>query len=82
MFDVNGYLGSADAVFGDVDLHHTSLCIEGFGGVEDKVADAVVDVVTTVALNGLQRVGVMAYQHVCTSLYQLMGLQSLTGHGL
>ena len=69
-----------DLVFSYFYLHHAGLAVQRFGGVEDEVANAVVDIMTTIALNGLKRMGVVAYQHVGPCLYQVVGLQSLTGH--
>ena len=65
-----------------VQLNHTSLAVDGFLLVKDEVADAVVDVFTLVGLNGLQGVGMVAYQHIGTRIDELAGLQSLSRHGL
>ena len=80
-FNVDGEGRGSDAVFGNIDFDHAGLAVQRLGGVEDEVTNAVVDVMTTIALKGLKRMGVVAYQHVGPCLYQVVGLQSLTGHG-
>ena len=57
------------------------MAIDGLVLVEDEVANAVVDLLTTIVLDGLEGVGVVADQDVGTCLNQLVGFQSLTGYG-
>ena len=49
---------------GDTEAHDAGFAVEGFRGVEDEVADAVVDLVAVIVFDGLQGVGVMADEHV------------------
>ena len=66
---------------GDGEAHDAGLAVEGLRGVEDEVADAVVDLVATIVLDGLQGVGVMADEDVGSSVDQHVGIVTLTGHG-
>ena len=52
-FDVNRNRGGGDVVFGHIDLHDAGLTVQGLLLVKDEVADAVIDVMTAVVLNGL-----------------------------
>ena len=67
---------------GDGEAYDAGLAVEGFRGVEDEVADAVVDLVAVIVLDGLEGVGVMADEHIGSSVYQHVGIVTLTGHGL
>ena len=49
--------------------------------VEDEVADAVVDAVAVVVLDGLEGMGVMADEDVGTGINQLAGFLALLGNG-
>ena len=62
-------------------LDDAGATVDGLVLVEDEVTNAVIDLLTTIVLDGLLGVGVMAYQDIGTCLYQLVGLQSLTGYG-
>ena len=68
--------------FCDGEAHDAGLAVEGLRGVEDKVADAVVDLVTVIVLDGLEGVGVMADEHIGSSVYQHVGIVTLTRHRL
>ena len=68
--------------FCDGEAHDAGLAVEGLRGVEDEVADAVVDLVTVIVLDGLEGVGVMADEHIGSSVYQHVGIVTLTRHGL
>ena len=50
--------------------NHASAGVDGFGLVENKVADTVIDVATPVLFDGLQGVGVMANKEVGPCVYQ------------
>ena len=71
-----------NAVLGHFQSYDTGLGVERSRGVEDKVADAVVDGFVPEGLDGLQGVGMMADQSIGTCENQLMGLQTLAGYGL
>ena len=62
--------------------YHTGLAVQGFVLVEDEVANAVVDLTTTIVLDGLESVGMVAHEHVGTSHYKHMGVVPLTEYGL
>ena len=62
--------------------NHTGLVVQGLVLVEDEVANAVVDLTTTVVLDGLEGVGMMAHEHVGTSHHEHVGVVTLTEHGL
>ena len=68
--------------FGDAETHDAGLAVKGFRGVEDEIADAVVDLVAVVVLDGLQGVGVVADEHVSAGMYQHVGIVALQGYGL
>ena len=51
-------------------FNHASPCVEGFGLVENKVADAVINGAILILFDGLQRVGVVANKDVGTCVYQ------------
>ena len=53
---------------GDGEAYDAGLAVEGFRGVEDEVADAVVDLVAVIVLDGLEGVGVMADEHIGSSV--------------
>ena len=55
--------------------------VDGILLVEDEVADAVVDSVAVVILDGLQGMGVVADEHIGTGINQLAGLLALLGNG-
>ena len=82
--DVDGDGFRVETIFfvGDGEAHDAGLAVEGFRGVEDEVADAVVDLVVAEVLDGLQGVGVMADEHISPGMYQHVGIVTLTGHGL
>ena len=50
--------------------------------VEDKVADAVINLMATEVLDGLEGVGVVTDQDVGTRHDELMSFHTLTGNGL
>ena len=52
------------------DFNHAGTGVDGFGLVENKVADAVINGATLILFDGLQRVGVMANKDVGTCVYQ------------
>ena len=54
--------------------------VDGILLVEDEVADAVVDSVAVVILDGLQGMGVVADEHIGTGINQLAGLLALLGN--
>ena len=62
--------------------HHTGLAVQRLGLVEDEVADAVVYFMATIVLDGLEGVGMMAYEHIGTSQYEHVGIVLLTWYGL
>ena len=66
----------------DFQADHAGPGVDGALLVEDEVADAVVDAVAVVILDGLQGVGVMADEHVGSGINQLAGLLALLGNGL
>ena len=82
LFDIDWDGRCCDVVFGDADLDEAGLGVDGLLLVEDEVADAIIDVVPAIALDGLQGVGVMTDEGVGTGIDQSVGLQSLTGHGV
>ena len=63
-------------------LDDAGATVDGLVLVEDEVANAVIDLLTSEIFDSLEGVGVMAYQDIGASLYQLVGLQSLTGYWL
>ena len=65
----------------DFQADHAGAGIDGTLLVEDEVADAVVDAVAVVVLDGLQGMGVMADEHVGSGINQLAGLLALLGNG-
>ena len=67
---------------GDSETNDAGLAVEGLRGVEDEVADAVVDGLTLELLDGLQGVGMVADKGVGPCENQLVGLVPLTGHRL
>ena len=81
-FDVNGNGCCYDAVFGYFNFYDAGFAVDGLLLVEDEIADAIVDGLASVVLNGLQRVGVVTYQSISTGSNQAVGIQSLIGHGL
>ena len=50
--------------------NHASASVDGFGLVENKVADAVINGATLILFDGLERVGVVANKDVGTCVYQ------------
>ena len=62
--------------------HHTGLAVQRFGLVEDEVADAVIDLMATEVLDGLEGVGMVAYEYVGTCKDEHVGIVFLTGYGL
>ena len=82
--DVEGDGFRLEAIFfvGDDEAHDAGLAVEGLRGVEDEVADAVVDGFELELLDGLQGVGMMADEGVGPCEDQLMSLVALTGHRL
>ena len=50
--------------------YHASAGVDGFGLVENKVADAVKDGATPVLFGGLQGMGVMANKEIGSCVYQ------------
>ena len=80
-FDRDGFHLEIILFVGNVQAYHAGLGVEGFRGVEDEVADAVVDLMTVVILDGLQGMGVMADEHIGTGINQLAGLLALLGNG-
>ena len=78
-FDGNG-LGFEPS-FAHTESHHAGLTVERSGGVEDEIADAVVYLLAQKLLDGLQCVGVMAYQCIGPGTYQLVSVPSLTVDG-
>ena len=71
-----------EAVVSHFQAHHTGLAVQGFVLVEDEVAHAVIDLMTTVVLDGLEGVGMVAHEHVSPSQYEHVGVVTLTGNGL
>ena len=65
-------------VMGNFNLYHTSLCVDGVGLVEDKVAYAVVDGLTLVVFYRLQSVSMVSNDDISTCVYDGMCLASLT----
>ncbi len=65
----------------DFQADHAGAGVDGALLVEDEVADAVVDAVAVVILDGLQGVGVMADEDVGSGINQLAGLLALLGNG-
>lgn len=66
---------------GDSYLYHASAGVDGFALVEDEVANAVVDGLSLVGLNGLQRVGVVTYNNVGPGINHGPCLSALQGVG-
>ena len=64
---------------GDGELYHAGACVDGPRLVENEVADAVVDGVAFEVLDGLQGVGVVAYDDVGSGTHKLVGLHALLG---
>ena len=81
-FDRDGFHLEIILFVGNAQAYHAGLGVEGFRGVEDEVADAVVDLMTVVILDGLQGMGVMADEDIGTSVDQHMGIITLTRHRL
>ena len=79
-FDGDGF--GLKTVFGYPESDNTGFGIEGALGVEDEVADAVIDRVTMVILDGLEGMGMVTDQGVGTCHDQAVGLETLTGYGL
>lgn len=52
------------------DSNHAGTGVDGFGLVENKVADAVINGATLILFDGLERVGVVANKDVGTCVYQ------------
>ena len=67
---------------GDGEAHDAGLGIYGLRGVEDEVADAVVDGLALELFDGLQGVGMVADEGVGPCVDQLVGLMPLTGNRL
>ena len=65
----------------DFQADHAGAGVDGILLVEDEVADAVVDSVAVVILDGLQGMGVMADEHIGTGINQLAGFLALLGNG-
>jgi hypothetical protein len=71
-----------EAVLAYLQAHHTGLAVQGFVLVEDEIAHAVIDLMTTVVLDGLEGVGMVAHEHVSPSQDEHVGVVTLTGNGL
>ena len=80
--DVDGDGFHLEIILFDKQANDAGFVVEGLALIEDKVADAVADLSATEIFNSLQGVGVVADEDIGTSLYQLMSLLTLTGHGL
>lgn len=65
----------------DFQADHAGAGVDGLLLVEDEVADAVINAVTVVILDGLQGMGVVADEHVGSGINQLAGLLALLGNG-
>ena len=65
----------------DFQADHAGAGVDGTLLVEDEVADAVVDAVAVVVLDGLEGMGVMADEDVGSGINQLAGLFALLGYG-
>ena len=52
------------------DFNYAGTGVDGFGLVENKVADAVINGAILILFDGLQRVGVVANKDVGTCVYQ------------
>ena len=65
----------------DGELDDGGLAVDGVLGVEDEVANAVVDFVATVLLDGLQGVGVVADEDVGSGVDERVGLHPLLRYG-
>ena len=77
-----GYGLCFKGILGYYKTYHAGLAVQRLWLVEDKVANAVVDFLAAEILDGLHRVGMMAYQHVGTGINQLMGIPTLAVDGL
>ena len=65
----------------DFQADHAGAGVDGALLVEDEVADAVVDAVAVVVLDGLEGMGVMADEDVGTGINQLAGFLALLWNG-
>ena len=65
----------------DFQADHAGAGVDGALLVEDEVADAVVDAVAVIVLDGLQGVGVVADKHVGAGINELAGFLPLLGNG-
>ena len=81
-FDRDGFHLEIILFVGNAQAYHAGLGVEGFRGVEDEVADAVVDLMTVVILDGLQGMGVMADEHIGPGTDQHVGIVPLPGYRL
>ena len=61
----------------DFQADHAGAGVDGTLLVEDEVADAVIDAVAVVVLDGLEGMGVMADEDVGTGINQLAGFLAL-----
>ena len=71
-----------EAVLTHFQTYHTGLAVQGFVLVEDEVAHAVIDLMAAVFLDGLESMGVVTHEHVCTSQNEHVGIVTLTENGL
>ena len=78
-FDRNG-LG-LQFVFAHTESHHARSAVELTGGIEDEIADAIINLFAQKLLDGLQCMGVMTYQCIGPGTYQLVSVPSLTTDG-
>ena len=78
--DRNGFC--PNTVGSDKQSHHTGLGIQWAHLIENKIPDAVVNAMSTVLLNGLQRMGMVTYHAVGASTDDAMNLHALTVSGL
>ena len=60
----------------------TATFVDGPQGIEDEIADTVVDGVTLELLDSLESMGMVADENVGTGLYQLVGFMALARNGL
>jgi hypothetical protein len=71
-----------EAIATDSQAHHAGLAVQGFRLVEDEVANAIVDGMPAVILDGLEGMGVVTHEHVSSSEDKHVGIMTLTGYGL
>ena len=71
-----------EAVAAHFQTYHTGLAVQGLVLVENEVTHAVIDLMATVFLDGLEGVGVVTHEHVGTCQNEHVGIVPLTENGL